>query len=56
MEPVKASFTMKGRHIRTVNVLDHDGKRTGRTLPANGATFTIDGAVDKTLYYEVVYE
>jgi hypothetical protein len=37
-------------------VLDHDGRRTGRTLSVKDGQFTIDGVTDKTLYYEVVFQ
>ena len=56
LEPVKATITVGGRSIAAVNVLDHDGKRTGKTLAAAGGTFTIDGARDKAIYYEVVFK
>ena len=39
-----------------MNVLDHDGRRTGKTLPVQNGAFAIDGAKDKTLYYEVVFQ
>ena len=32
LEPVKATLTIAGRPIEAVNILDHDGRRTGRTL------------------------
>ena len=54
LEPVKATITV-GRDISTVNLLDQDGRRTGRTLPVHARQFTIDGAKDKALYYEVVF-
>lgn len=53
-EPVKATISL-GRAVTAVNILDHDGKRTGRTVPVTGNAFTIDGARDKALYYEVVF-
>jgi hypothetical protein len=56
LEPVKATITIAARQITAVNVLDHDGKRTGKTLEVSNATFTIDGTQDKTLYYEVVFK
>jgi len=56
LEPVKATITIAGRPIAAVNVLDHDGKRTGTSLAVTGGTFTIDGARDKALYYEVVFK
>jgi hypothetical protein len=54
LEPVKAAVTV-GRQVEAVHVLDHDGRRTGRTLPADGGRFTLDGARDKAIYYEVVF-
>ncbi|MGA2256303.1 MAG: hypothetical protein ABSG53_16765 [Thermoguttaceae bacterium] len=56
LEPVKAAITIGGRSIAAVNVLDHDGRRTGKTLDTAGGTFTIDGARDKAIYYEVVFK
>ena len=55
LEPVKATIAIKGREIASVTVLDHDGRRTDRTIAAAGDTFAIDGARDKALYYEVVF-
>ena len=42
--------------IDSVNVLDHDGKVTGRKVPVIGGNFDLDGARDKALYYEVVFK
>jgi len=56
LEPVKATLTLSGRKVTVVHVLDHDGRRTDRTLPVENGRFTIDGAKDKALYYEVVME
>ncbi|HYW81000.1 MAG TPA: hypothetical protein VE890_15575, partial [Thermoguttaceae bacterium] len=56
MEPVKAQITIGGKGSATVHVLDHSGRKTGRTLPVTGDTFEIDGARDKTCYYLVSYE
>ena len=55
LEPVKATLTIAGRPIAGVNVLDHDGRRTGRTLTVTDGQFTLDGAKDKAIYYEVVF-
>jgi len=55
MEPVKADIAC-GRPIAAVNILDHDGQRTGKTLPVTGNGFQIDGAREKTMYYEVVFK
>lgn len=56
MEPVKATIGIAGRRIKEVNVLDADGKRTGKTVSVENGGFAIDGARDKTLYYELVFE
>jgi hypothetical protein len=51
MEPVKATLAIPGKS--RVVLLDHDGKRTDKTLPVVNGTFTIDGARDQTPYYLV---
>jgi hypothetical protein len=56
LEPVKATLSLPGRPVAAVHVLDHNGRRTGRTLPVENRRFLIDGARDKTLYYEVLFE
>jgi hypothetical protein len=55
LEPVKATVTIAGRAIEAVNILDHDGRRTDRTLTVKDGRFTLDGAKDKAIYYEVVF-
>jgi hypothetical protein len=55
LEPVKATVAIGSRDIEAVHILDHDGKRTGRTLPVTGGRFTIDGSKDKAIYYEVLF-
>lgn len=56
LEPVRATVVLSGRPIAQVNILDHDGRRTDRTLPVQAGRFTLDGAKDKALYYEVVFQ
>jgi hypothetical protein len=58
LEPVKATVSLAGlaRPIAAVNILDHDGRRTGRTLRVTDGSFTLDGARDKAIYYEVVFQ
>lgn len=56
LEPVKATIGIRDRQVATVNVLDHDGKRTGQSLNVADGKFTIEGARDKALYYEVVFQ
>jgi hypothetical protein len=55
LEPVQATVTIAGRQVEAVHVLDHDGRRTGRTLAVKDGAFTLDGAKDKAIYYEVVF-
>jgi hypothetical protein len=55
LEPVKAGITC-GRAVAEVNILDQDGQRTGKTLPVEKNHFEIDSALEKTIYYEVVFE
>jgi hypothetical protein len=56
LEPVKATVTFNGREVTAVNVLDHGGRRTGKSLEVVNGRFTIDGARDRTLYYEVQFK
>lgn len=55
LEPVKATVTIAGRPVAAVHILDHDGRRTDRSLPVTDGRFTLDGAKDKAIYYEVVF-
>ncbi len=55
LEPVKARVTIDRPGTPTVYILDHDGRRTSRTVPVRNGTIEIDTARDKALYYEVVY-
>ena len=55
MEPVQARIQIRKAGNPTVHVLDHDGCKTGRTLPVRDGTLEIDGARDKTCYYLASY-
>ena len=55
LEPVKATVTIASRPIEAVNILDHDGRRTGRMLALTDGRFALDGAKDQAIYYEVVF-
>ena len=55
MEPVRATITIDRPGDPTVHVLDHNGCRTGRTLPVREGQLEIDGARDRTCYYLVEY-
>ena len=56
LEPIQATITIAGRKISAVNILDHNGRRTDRTLAVRDGEFYINGAQDKALYYEVVFQ
>ena len=56
LEPVKADVAIKGRTIRSVNILDVDGKRTSSTVPVANGTVHLDTGRDKTMYYEIVFQ
>ncbi len=56
LEPVKATIKIADRPIAAVNVLDHDGRPTGKSLTAQDGQFTIDGAQERAIYYEVVFQ
>lgn len=56
MEPVRAEIRVRKEGTPTAHVLDHDGCRTGRTLPCPDGKLEIDGARDKTCYYLVTFE
>ena len=53
LEPVRADVTFPGRKISQVNILDQDGRLSGRTLPVSEGRFTIDSGKDHAMYYEV---
>jgi hypothetical protein len=55
LEPVKAQMTLTGRAVASVQVLDHSGRPTGQKLAVQDGRFTVDGARDRALYYEVVF-
>ncbi|MBN2476423.1 MAG: hypothetical protein JXB62_17550 [Pirellulales bacterium] len=55
MEPVAAQIHVPRADKAIVHVLDHDGCKTGRTLPVRDGVVEIDGARDKTCYYLVSY-
>lgn len=52
MEPVWAQVTVPG--ATQVNLLDHDGRRTGKTIPVRNGRFRVNGVTDRTLYYEII--
>lgn len=56
MEPIQAELEVSGSRIAKVVLLDHDGRRTEKTLPVLDGRFIVDGARDKTPYYEVILE
>ncbi len=55
MEPVVADITLMRRDAPTVHILDHNGVRTGRTLPVRDGTFSLDTGRDKTPFYLITW-
>jgi hypothetical protein len=55
LEPVKATISIRRPGEPRVYLLDHDGLRTNKTLPAQNGTITINTARDKTPYYLVEF-
>ena len=55
MEPVRASIRLVRKPVK-VEILDHDGRRSGHTLtPAADGSFDIDTAKDGGWLYEISY-
>ena len=55
IEPVKATVHFV-RGVEAINILDQDGRRTGKMLPMNGNEAALDTGRDRTIYYEVVFK
>lgn len=55
MEPVKVTLSIKRSGKPLITALDHDGRKTGITVPCNGNTISLDGRIYKTLYYLIEY-
>lgn len=56
VEPVKCVVHIDRPGALEVILLDHDGRRTNRKLPVVDGRFELDGATDRTPYYEVVFQ
>ena len=55
MEPVVCDLTFNRPGVPKVYVLDHDGRRTDKTVPAIDGRISLDGGVTKAVYYEIEY-
>ncbi len=56
MEPVHATITLPAnRSQATVHILDHDGRRTGETIPVENGQITLNGAKTQAVYYEITF-
>jgi len=55
LEPVQALIRIAKTGNPTVFLLDHNGRKTERTLEVRNGEFLIDGARDQTCYYLVSY-
>ncbi|MGS2718796.1 hypothetical protein ACVBE9_11520 [Eionea flava] len=53
LEPVKANINLQRDAV--IHILDHDGIKTGKTLPLKENKFFIDTARDKTIYYLIEF-
>ena len=53
MEPVRLTLALRPERRPVVHVLDHGGRRTGRTLPVRGGIVRLDGARTHAIYYEL---
>ena len=53
MEPVRADIRLPAGQDFTVTALDHDGVPTATTVPVSAGAFTIDGATQRTVYWEI---
>ncbi len=57
LEPILADITLKNRRIAKIEILDHDGQPTPRTLtPTSPTTFTLNTGKDKAIYYQITLE
>ena len=55
VEPVAAEIKLDRPGVPTVYVLDHDGRRSDRTIPLKDGRIVLDGAENKSIYYEIEY-
>ena len=53
VEPVMVNITFNYKDLK-VNVLDHDGLRTNKTVPVKNGKVKLDGRKHKAIWYEVV--
>ncbi len=53
LEPVRLTITLKKIQKGTVYILDHLGRRTGKSFPFEKGTVQLDGEEYKTFYYEL---
>jgi len=55
VEPIQAVLTLNSGRPAVVHVLNHDGVRTGETLPIDESRVTLDGVATRTVYYEIEF-
>jgi hypothetical protein len=55
MQPITADIRLKRPGTPTLHILDHNGARTGKTIPVQNGAFTLDGAASGSCYYELAY-
>ncbi len=55
LEPVSLKLTLHREGIPVVHLLDHVGRRTGKSIPVTDGVIVLDGAESRTIYYEIDY-
>ncbi|MFH0756741.1 MAG: hypothetical protein V2B15_05605 [Bacteroidota bacterium] len=55
LEPVRLKLAMHREGRPVVHLLDHVGRRTGKTIPVTDGVIVLDGAESRTIYYELEY-
>jgi hypothetical protein len=55
LEPVKVNLEFKRKEKYTVHVLDHLGRKTGKTIISRGGKVVLDGGATLAFYYLIEY-
>ncbi len=56
MEPVSVEIQLPAKRAdAVVNILDHDGRRTGETIQPQNGRIILDGAKTRAMYYEIAF-
>lgn len=55
IEPLRLTLDFARKSNAVAHILDHEGRRTGRTLDVANGQVTLDSADTKAIYYEIEY-